>query len=188
MEQPELVNLFRQAAALHRQGRMTEAEALYARIVEVQPDHFDALHNLGILKAQQRNNPEAERFISAALRLRPQSPEALSSLGNVLSAAKRHEEAIAAFNRALALNPRNVGALLNRGNALSGAKRYEEGLASYDQALSASWAGIMRHWKVSSGRSHWRRVTWSRITAAAWCSSTSAGSKKRSRAVEKRPS
>jgi predicted O-linked N-acetylglucosamine transferase (SPINDLY family) len=134
--QNQLAHLFRQGVALHQQGRMSEAEALYVRVVDMQPNHFDALHNLGVLKAQQEKNREAERFISAALRLRPQSSEALSSLGNVLSAAKRYEEAIAAFNKALASNPRHVGALLNRGNAQSGAKRYQEALASYDQALS----------------------------------------------------
>jgi predicted O-linked N-acetylglucosamine transferase (SPINDLY family) len=136
LDHHSLNQLLGQAVALHRQGRLAEAEAFYVRFLDRQPDHFDALHNLGIVKAQQQKHAEAERSISAALRIRPQSSEALSSLGNVLSAAKRHEEAIAAFDRAVALDRQNVGAWLNRGNALSGAKRYEEALASYDRALS----------------------------------------------------
>jgi len=35
-----------QALALHQQGRLADAEPLYAAILAVRPDHFDALHML----------------------------------------------------------------------------------------------------------------------------------------------
>src|SRR5206468_1049052 len=111
-----LGQLFQQAIALHRQGRLAEAEQVYGQVLRAQPDHFDALHYLGVAKAQQGNNAEAEGLISAALRKKPDSPEALSSLANVLSAERRYDEALAAYHRALAINPRDVGTLLNRGN------------------------------------------------------------------------
>ena len=104
-----LGQLFQEAVALHRQGRLTDAENLYVRIVEAQPDHFDALHHLGIAKAQRGDNQQAEKLIATALRLRPNSAEALASFANVLSAAKRHDEALATYQRALTVNPRDVG-------------------------------------------------------------------------------
>ena len=38
------------ALELYRQGHLTDAERLYASILAVRPDHFDALHRLGMIK------------------------------------------------------------------------------------------------------------------------------------------
>src|SRR5262249_53137560 len=45
--------LLEQAIFVHQRGRLTEAERLYLKILEVQPDHFDALHLLGVIRHQQ---------------------------------------------------------------------------------------------------------------------------------------
>ncbi len=111
--------LLQHAVASHQQGRLPDAERLYLQILASQPDHFDALHLLGIVKAQQGNNKEAEKRIKSALRKRPNSPEALSSLANVLSASQRFEDALVVFARSLQINPRDVGTLLNQGNTLA---------------------------------------------------------------------
>ena len=42
-----------QALALHQQGRLDEAEKLYARVLKAQRDNFDALHLLGMLNHQR---------------------------------------------------------------------------------------------------------------------------------------
>ena len=57
------------AVALHRQGRLREAEKLYARVLKAAPDNFDALHLLGSLKAQAGQMGEALRLISAATKI-----------------------------------------------------------------------------------------------------------------------
>ena len=41
--------LLAEALAAHRQGRLAEAEALYRRILALVPQHFDALHLLGVI-------------------------------------------------------------------------------------------------------------------------------------------
>jgi hypothetical protein len=35
---------------LHHQGRLAEAEPLYAEILKVRPDQFDALQMMGLIK------------------------------------------------------------------------------------------------------------------------------------------
>jgi hypothetical protein len=35
------------AVALHRQGKLREAEMVYRAILKLKPDHFTALHHLG---------------------------------------------------------------------------------------------------------------------------------------------
>ncbi len=64
-----------EAVALHQQGRLREAEKLYARVLKAAPDNFDALHLLGLVKAQAGQMGEAYRLMSAALKInQPKRP------------------------------------------------------------------------------------------------------------------
>jgi Flp pilus assembly protein TadD len=40
---------FNQGVALHQEGRLAEAERIYGEVLRQQPNHFDALHLLGVL-------------------------------------------------------------------------------------------------------------------------------------------
>ncbi len=123
------------AVALHQQGRLREAEKLYARVLKAAPAHFDALHLLGLVKAQSGQMGEAYRLMSAALKINSQAPDALMNLANVLHALKRDAEALGCLDKALALRPGDPDALLNRGNALLTLDRPQEALDSFVQAL-----------------------------------------------------
>jgi protein O-GlcNAc transferase len=126
----------KRALAAHRAGNFTEAERNYRAILRLEPNHFDALHLLGLMEAQRKGYEEAERLIGRALAIKPTSVEALYNRGKVLRALKRPEAALASYDRVLAIQPSHAGALNHRGNVLQQLKRHEEALASYDQALA----------------------------------------------------
>jgi len=125
-----------EAIALHQQGRLAEAEHRYRQILAGEPDHFDALHLLGVIRHQQGRTDEALELIGTALARNPGSARALSNHGLILYALRRYEEALASFDRALASEPDFVDALNNRGNALQRLGRNEEALASFDRVLA----------------------------------------------------
>jgi tetratricopeptide (TPR) repeat protein len=125
-----------QALALHRQGRLDEAEKLYTRVLKAERNHFDALHLLGMLQHQRGKAGEAYRLINAALKVNPRSPDALSNLALVLHALKRDDEALASLDKALALSPGHTDALNNRGSVLLDLKRPAEAKAAFDAVLS----------------------------------------------------
>ena len=83
---------FQEAIALHRQGRLGEAERYYAAILGQDPGHFDALHLLGLARYQDGRAVEALQLIAAALRAGPHSPDVLSNYGLVLAALERIAE------------------------------------------------------------------------------------------------
>lgn len=124
------------AVALQRQGRLREAEKLYARVLKAAPENFDALHLFGLCNAQSGQNGEAYRLISAALKVNAQVPDAWINLANVLHALKRDDDALAALDRALALRPGDIDALNNRGNALLALDRPQEALVSFNAVLA----------------------------------------------------
>jgi protein O-GlcNAc transferase len=63
---PATINVqqaFAQALALHHQGRLGEAEPLYAAVLAQRPDHFDALQMQGMIKLAKGEPAEALRLV-----------------------------------------------------------------------------------------------------------------------------
>ncbi len=125
-----------EALALHRQGRLRDAEKIYTRVLKAAPDHFDALNLLGTIKAQLGRVGEAHRLLSAAVKLNPRAPQGWANLGQVLHQLKQDQDALACFDKALALQPDDIGILTNRANALLSLGRTEEALAAFRQILA----------------------------------------------------
>ena len=134
MATPDTTSLLA-AQKAHSAGDLQAAERLYRKALAQQPDSFDALNLLGVVRAQQGQYQEAKLLIAKAVALDPRHAGALSNLGNVLSELGRPQEAVESLTRALALEPDNVDAAYNLGNAFSKARRYEEALERYRDVL-----------------------------------------------------
>src|SRR5689334_1537590 len=87
--------VIQQALALHQQGKRAEAEQLYEAVLKAQPEHFDALRFMGVLRSQQGRGEEAVKYIVRALERQPGSAEAHVNLASTLAKLNRHDEAIA---------------------------------------------------------------------------------------------
>ncbi len=128
---------FQQGLALHQQGRLDEAEALYRSVLARQAAHFGALHLTGLIHLQRGQPAVAVEWIGRAIAVNPGVADAHSNLGLALQQMKRIDAALASYERALQLKPDSPEALCNRGNALQDLWRLPEALASYDRALQA---------------------------------------------------
>lgn len=124
-----------QALSLHQQGRFAEAEALYKQILQIQPQHFDALHLLGVLRYQIGQILLAVDLITKAIKINPSQPAAYSNLGLAQQKIGLLEESLYSFDRAITLKPDYAEAHNNRGNILRDLKRYDQALTSYESAL-----------------------------------------------------
>lgn len=127
---------YEQAIALHRAGRLAEAEPLYRRVLRADARNFAALHMLGFLKAQRQDFEEGARLLGHALKLRPGEPQVLGLYANCLLMAGRFGEALPAYDQVLAANPQAIDAIYNKGVILSELKRPAEALMLFDRALA----------------------------------------------------
>jgi predicted O-linked N-acetylglucosamine transferase (SPINDLY family) len=127
---------FAQGLALHRQGKLADAEGIYGEVLRKQPNHFDALHLLGVIAFQTRRTERAVELIRKAIGLNAKVAAAHNNLGVALMDLKRHADALASYDRAIALKPDSAEAYYNRGNALVDLKRPADALASYDRAIA----------------------------------------------------
>jgi len=127
---------FAQGLKLHEQGRLAEAERLYAAVLAVRPDHFDALQMMGLVKLAAGQPAEALRLVAAAMSARKPSPQVLLNHGLILDALKRHQEAVESFDQAIKLKSKYAEAHNNRGATLTTLGRNEEALESCRKAIA----------------------------------------------------
>lgn len=148
----EVQALLAQGFEDHRQGRLSEAERVYQRVLQLAPGHPDALHLLGLAAHGRGDAAEAARRIRLAIERRPDETEFHANLALVLQDSGRHDEAIPSARRALALDPRHGAAskclaasLAATGDLAAAARQYAEaGAISPDDAgLHAEHARVL---------------------------------------------
>lgn len=120
----------------HRAGRLAEAEALYRQVLQQQPDHADALHNLGLLAHQVGRHDVALDLIRRALVLCPAAPHYHLNLGQVWLSMGKLDEAAASCRAAIRLNPDYAEAHYNAGVLLHRQAKWEEAIQFYRRAIA----------------------------------------------------
>jgi protein O-GlcNAc transferase len=128
--------ILQQAVAFYHSGHMPQAEALFRRILQVEPDHVVALHYLGILAYAAGKWEIAAELMKRVLTLKPDFAEAHYNLGNALDELGKQDRAVACYRRAILLRPDYVEAHYNLGLLLQVQGKPDEAAASYRLALS----------------------------------------------------
>ena len=133
---------FDQALMRHRTGDLVQAQVFYQRVLDVQPEHPEALNFLGILMQQRGQSVQAEQLIRRAIRAVPSYAAAYTNLGNILMVRRRYEDAIAAYRQATLCKMDEIDAWVNMGAVLRGLGRLPEALEAYRQALKSIIASV----------------------------------------------
>jgi protein O-GlcNAc transferase len=124
-----------EAIALHRQGRLAEAETLYRQELARDPRQFALHYQLGVLCMSQGRFAEAVDFLEDALRLRAGDIAALLNLGLALRHLGRPAEALPPLARILAARPDLAEAHYQRAAALAELGRAPQALEAVKRAL-----------------------------------------------------
>jgi predicted TPR repeat methyltransferase len=123
------------AILLQKHEQLAEAQELFRRVLEMAPDHPQALHYAGVLAHQQGRSDEAIGLIRKSLSLEPDRADCYSNLGIIFQSAGRLDEAIDAYRRALAVDPSHANAYSNLGVLLRATGRPSEAEAAYRKAI-----------------------------------------------------
>jgi tetratricopeptide (TPR) repeat protein len=89
---PTASQLLSAARAAHDAGRYDEAEAIYARAIELAPENADVRHNRGAFYKLIGRLAQAEAELRIALDLDPKTPRIRHALGFVLLSQGRYAE------------------------------------------------------------------------------------------------
>jgi len=125
----------KQADIAHNEGKIEEAERLYRTILEIQPKHPYANHNLGVLQYNLGRLEEAEASYKKAIDFKPAFVLAYDNLGNILKDLGRLEEAEESYKKSIKFKPNNVEAHCNLSAILINLGKFDEAEISCRKAI-----------------------------------------------------
>jgi Tfp pilus assembly protein PilF len=145
--------MVREASALARQGRLSEAIEAYSRLLRQRPDLPNSWYNLAVQQRRAGAFREALASYQQSLDRGVKQPEEVHLNRGVIFSDHLRDYAAAEreLNQALALNPSYVPALLNLGTLHEDLGRREAALAAYERALAVepnSFAALARYANV----------------------------------------
>ena len=130
--------LLAQAARLHKEGKLEEAEKLYRQVLKNNPDNIDAMRMLAMVAATLKHFDDAERLLRRAVGIAPDFLAAVIDLGRILKEQDRFEEAIGYFKKAIEINPNNPQTHFLLAGAYAPAALNHEAVKEYQRTLELS--------------------------------------------------
>jgi tetratricopeptide (TPR) repeat protein len=131
-----LQRILENALQHHQNGRFSEAEQIYQRILAINPRHPDCLHLLGMIAYQAGSLEIAADMIREAIALNSSATSYYANLGTVLQAQGKLEEAEILYRQVLTLKPDLAEVHVNLGNVLQARGELSSSVACYERALA----------------------------------------------------
>jgi len=128
-------NLINKAKRHHDSGQLFLAEKIYKTILDNSPNDPDALHLLGVLRAQLNDPQTGANLINKALSIKPKFPAALSNLGKIYFNAGNFHMAQLAYTRSVRLEPNLEKTWNSLAVTFLNAKNYDAAIASLSEGL-----------------------------------------------------
>ncbi len=104
--------------ALHRQGKLKEAMAIYREVIGQIPAHPEARHLYGVALLQSGDHQRAEEELRQAIAEKKDDPNYFNNLASAVAAGERPEEALDILETALSLDRAHVPSLSGKGSLL----------------------------------------------------------------------
>jgi len=95
---------YREALTAQRSGDAPGADALYRRVLALDPDHVRALNNLGIIRMEQKKREEAIALFSKAIIVKKEYVDPYYNLACLYARANEIDESLWYLKVAMAIN------------------------------------------------------------------------------------
>jgi len=132
----------------YRGGRLTDAESLFRRVIEMAPAHADAANMLGVVLAERGNPLQALKFVDRAITLEPGRAAFHTNRGEILRRWGLVDEALQSCRRAAELAPGSAEARNNFGLALLGCGQVAEAVGHFRAAIVANAGMAQAHFNL----------------------------------------
>lgn len=133
---PALYKSFVTARECHQRGDLAGAEAIYSRLLALDPGNVEVLYLFGHLQASKGELAVGLDCLRLAQQLKPSNPLISYSIGVMLQESGRLAEAADAYRKAVGIDPACRMAWENLCAACYDLADYSSGLAAAEQALA----------------------------------------------------
>ena len=122
--------------AAHREGKLQDAERLYRAILQSQPAHPDANHNLGVIAVSVNKADAALPLFKTALEANPKIEQFWLSYIDALIKTEKFDDARRVLSDAQQAGVTDANAWTNLGVAFQQEKRITDAKIAYEKALA----------------------------------------------------
>lgn len=129
--------LLRMSQYSHHTNDLPHAEAGYRQVLEIQPEHAQALYGLSAIAQRQGKEEDAEKLLDRLLEIEPNNIKAWFGLGTLHLTHERLSSAEKAYRQALSYQPNEKMAMAiyhNLGYALQQQNKLDEAIDYYKKA------------------------------------------------------
>jgi len=124
------------AIALHRAGRLQEAEVAYQYLLRQASHNFDVHHMYALFLWDAGRKNDALHQFKKTIQLDPKFAPALYNFGCLLIETENYKEAIDSLSQAITLSPHSDQLYLARGNAYRYLREFDEAAKNYRNAIA----------------------------------------------------
>ena len=109
----------------HQNNNLQGAQSYYQKVLKIDPNHSQALNNIGVIFKGLGENQKAKECFEQAIEIDPNYADAHYNLGNIFIKLKENQKAKDCFEQAIKINPnhadahKNLGILLKQKRLLS---------------------------------------------------------------------
>ena len=106
----EIEQILKQGEGYFTAGNLEAAKGCFQQILETDPNHIEALNNLGVLHYARGNVQEAEGYFLKAIEAKEDYPDALLNLADLYQGTKSWQKAASRLEKFIAIENQNVDA------------------------------------------------------------------------------
>lgn len=139
-----------QAIALHQQGDLQKANALYTLILNENPNHVQALCLSGSIAQHFGDFSNAVQLFKRAHQLNPNQAMICLQLGICYSNLNELELANQLYKQACILSPNQIEPIVNLANNLTKQNQFQEAYSLYKKALTIDPQSSVTHYNMGS--------------------------------------
>lgn len=133
------------ASSLFQSGQVEQAGNILVKFLNDQPDNFDALNLLGIIRATTGNPDAAFSLFEKAATVRPGDPGVHVNLARVCEDLGRPGDAIGHYRRWLEIEPGNEACLIKLGNLYKDKNDLTAAIGCFERALEVNPGNALVH-------------------------------------------
>lgn len=119
-------SMYNEALREQQSGRTREAKAIYKQILAKQPNHIEALNNLGVISVHEGNSQEALFYFKKILEYRKNYSKAYNNIGLIAMKDGNHQFAEEYLRKAISLEPDDTEPYVNLSALLRSQGRLQE--------------------------------------------------------------
>ena len=126
---------FSLAVKNHQEGKIDIAQELYNQVLKIDPNHSQALNNLGVIFKVLGEHQKAKDCYEKAIEINPNYSDAHNNLGMIFKELGENQKAKSYYEKAIEIDPNHSQALNNLGVIFKELGEFEKALNYVEKAI-----------------------------------------------------